>query len=203
MPRLGSIAEIRMGATLRGRDATRPVPNGPFQLVRIGDISQDGHFLAEKFDRISPKESVSTELFLRSGDVLFPNRGTRTTAIAFRLEQSDVIVGAQFFILRPDSMQVLPEYLAWFLRGEEAAKYFDARRRGTYVQIIQRTDLSELEMPVPPMDAQRKIVELADLAVLERKFASQLVEKKWKFANEQLLAAAKSHANNKIIQSRK
>ena len=71
-----------MGATLRGRDATRPVPFGSYQLIRIGDISQDGTFLNEDFARIEPRQTVCEEQLLRPGDVLFPNRGTRTTALA-------------------------------------------------------------------------------------------------------------------------
>src|ERR1017187_638061 len=108
MIRLSSIAEIRMGATLRGRDATRPVPAGSYRLVRIGDISQDGTLLNEDFVCIEPRQSVSEELILRSGDVLFPNRGIRTTALAYRLDQGRTIAGAQFFVLRPQRTGVLP-----------------------------------------------------------------------------------------------
>ena len=118
-----------MGATLRGRDATRPVPSGPYQLVRIGDISQDGTFLNQDFVRIEPQQAVNEDLFLRSGDVLFPNRGTRTTALAYRLEREHALAGAQFFVLRPEVDRVLPEYLAWFLRTDEAASHF-ARSAG-------------------------------------------------------------------------
>jgi len=192
-----------MGATLRGRDATRPVPLGRFQLVRIGDISQEGTLQNADFVRIEPKEPFNEELFLRSGDVLFPNRGTRTTAIAYRLDQPKTIVGAQFFILRPVMDRVLPEYLAWFLRTEEVAKYFESRRKGTYVQIIQRSDLADLQIPLPPLAAQHKIVELADLAMSERDMATRLAGLKWKFTNTQLSQVAKSAASTKNIQSHK
>ena len=138
MPRLSSIADIRMGATLRGRDATRPDPNGSYQFVRIGDISQDGTLRTDDFLRIEPNDPVKEDLWLRPGDVLFPNRGTRTTALAFPLDQPRTIVGPQFFIVRPDNERVSAEYLAWFLRSAEAAAHFEARRKGTYVQIIQR-----------------------------------------------------------------
>ena len=192
MTKLGSIAEIRMGATLRGRDATRPVPNGRFQLIRIGDISQDGNLLAKNLNSIEPNESVSQGVLLRPGDVLFPNRGNRTTALVYRLERTNVIVGAQFFILRPDISQVLPEYLAWFLRTETAAKYFDGRRRGTTVQIIQRGDLVELRMPLPSLDVQKHIVELAGLAITERNLTEQLAIRKWKLVNDQIFQAAQN-----------
>jgi restriction endonuclease S subunit len=199
MTNLGSIAEIRMGATLRGRDATRPVPNGRFQLIRIGDISQDGNLLTKNLNSIAPNESVSQGLLLRSGDVLFPNRGNRTTALVYRLEQTNIIVGAQFFILRPDISQVLPEYLGWFLRTEAAAKYFDGRRRGTTVQIIQRRDLVELEMPLPSLDVQKRIVELAELAITERNLTEKLAGRKWKLVNDQILQAARNLSSEKNL----
>ena len=197
MVKLSKIAEIRMGATLRGRDATRPVPFGSCSFLRIGDISQDGELLTEDLVRIEPNEAIKDDLFLRSGDVLFPNRGTRTTALAYRLEIPRVLVGAQFFILRPDVERVIPEYLAWFLRTEGAARHFEERRKGTYVKIIQRSDLADMEMPVPPLDVQQKIVEAAALALRERNIQERLAALKWKLANGLFSKVACNYAENK------
>lgn len=199
MPRLNSIAEIRMGATLRGRDATRPDPNGSFSFVRIGDISQEGTLRSENFSRIEPNESVNEELWLRPGDVLFPNRGTRTTALAFTFDQPRTIVGPQFFIVRPEQRVVLPAYLAWFLRSAESVAHFESRRKGTYVQIIQRSDLAELEIPLPTLAKQRKIVEVAELALKEREITERLLQLRWRFANEQLFHIAKNSGKTKKL----
>jgi restriction endonuclease S subunit len=191
MSQLGSIAEIRMGATLRGRDATRPVLNGRYQLLRIGDISPNGELRNTKeFDRIEPQESISAALLLRKGDVLFPNRGTRNTAIVYDFDTQDVIVGPQFFILRPDTASVLPEYLAWYLRSERAGKYFDRKRKGTHVQMIQRSDLADMEVPLPPLSIQQRIANAAELALAEKTLSEKLSVSKWKLANAQLLMAA-------------
>jgi restriction endonuclease S subunit len=192
MIKIKTIAHIRMGATLRGREATRPVPSGSVHLVRIGDVSQDGTLLNDEFVRIEPNESIKEDMFLRLGDVLFPNRGTRTTALAYRLDLPHTIAGAQFFVLRPDLEQALPEYLAWFLRTEEAARYFEGRRKGTYIQIIQRSDLAEMEIPLPPLDIQQKIVETAKLAVEERILSERLAILKWKLIKGQLSKAVVS-----------
>lgn len=180
-----------MGVTLRGRDATRSVEDGSCRLVRISDVSQDGTWLSADFARIEPAERIRDDLFLRSGDVLFPNRGTRTTAIVFRAESFRAIAGAQFFVLRPNLAGVLPEYLAWFLRTEGAARHFEGRRKGTYVQIIQRRDLEELELPLPPMDVQRKIADVAALAVEERVLSEQLAVLKARLVSRELVGVAR------------
>ena len=179
-----------MGATLRGRDATRPDPKGSYRFVRIGDISQDGTLRTDDFLRIEPNEPVNEELWLRPGDVLFPNRGRRTTALAFPLDKPRIIVGPQFFIVRPDQQKVSAEYLAWFLRSAEAAAYFEARRKGTYVQIIQRSDLAELEIPLPPRVTQQKVVEIAKLSLMERKLSEHLTVLRWQGINQQLTHVA-------------
>lgn len=179
-----------MGATLRGRDATRPDPNGSYRFVRIGDISQDGTLRSQDFLRIEPNEPVNEELWLRSGDVLFPNRGTRTTAFAFQIDAPRTIVGPQFFIVRPDQKRVLPEYLAWFLRSTKSAAHFESRRKGTYVQIIQRSDLAELAIPLPSLSKQNQIVAVAALALEERELTARLQNLKWRYTNEQLARIA-------------
>jgi len=180
-----------MGATLRGRDATRSVPDGRFLFLRIGDISQDGTFDQAGLVSIEPNESINETLILKSGDVLFPNRGTRTTALTFPGSKEPTIAGSQFFILRSDSKLVWADYLSWFLRSEVAHQYFAGRRKGSYVQIIQRKDLAELEMPLPSLADQHKIVEIAHLAQQERILSERLAELNWQFSNQQLLQSAK------------
>ena len=191
MARIDHIAGIRNGTTLRGRDATRTVEGGACRLVRISDVSQDGTWLNGNFAQIEPSERIREEQFLRPGDVLFPNRGTRTTAIVFRLESPRTIAGAQFFVLRPDASRVFPEYLAWFLRTEESARHFEERRKGTYVQIIERRDLAEMELPLPPLEIQRKIVNAAALAIEERILSEQLATLKARLVEGELLEAAR------------
>lgn len=176
MTLLGSIAEIRMGATLRGRDATRPDPNGSIKLLRIGDLSDDGRLLNPDLPRIEPNEELHEGLCLKLGDVVFANRGKRTSPYVFRLPDSNVIVGGQFFVLRPDPARMIPEFLAWYLRSDEAAAHFANRRKGTLVPVLQRRDLAELPVPVPGLERQRSIFELTELADEERRISGRLAE---------------------------
>lgn len=171
---IGHIASVRMGVTLRGRDATRPDPNGSCLMIRISDVSDDGHLTNPDLLRFEPGESIKPDLFLRFGDVLVPNRGLRTTAYAFDLPDQNVIVGAQFFIVRCDFSRVLPDYVAWFLRSEVTAQHFSTHRKGTLVQTIQRGDLADLALPLPPLPKQAVIVELDKLATQERQLSERL-----------------------------
>ncbi len=191
MPSLSSIATIRSGTTLRGRDATRPDPKGNYRFIRIGDIADHGEIERADFPRISPNESISDEQILRQGDILFPSRGTRTTAATYSLDLENPIVGAQFFVIRTKK-EALPEYVAWYLRSEPSRQYFEQRRKGTYVQLIQRADVAELEIPLPPMNVQHAIAELAKLQHQETTLVMQIADLKEQLLEYRLLHSAEN-----------
>jgi Type I restriction modification DNA specificity domain len=171
---LHELAHIRTGVTLRGRDATVPNPKGSCLMIRIGDISNEGLLEVPELLRIQPAERIKKDLFLRAGDILFPNRGTRHTAYVFDRGESNVIVGAQFYIIRPNAQLVLPEYLAWYLRSESASQHFQSVRRGSLVQTLQRADVEALQIPIPPLDTQNALIELDRLDSQERVLTERL-----------------------------
>lgn len=187
---LGHIADVRMGVTLRGRDATRLDPQGACRMIRISDLSEYGELVNPELHQFEPDCDINAELFLKPGDVLLPNRGTRTTAHVFRLPATNVLVGAQFFIVRPDPARLLSEYVAWFLRSEEAAQHFHTLRKGTLVQTLQRRDVEDLPIPVPPLPKQRLIAEVEALANRERSLTAQLKVFRSLFLEWRLLLAA-------------
>lgn len=188
---LTSIATVRMGATLRGRDATRPVPNGSCHLIQISDLKNDGTFRNHSFTRIEPNESVNSSLYLRPGDVLFPNRGVRTTAAVFTGNEENVLAGAQFFVLRPDPNKIIPEYLAWTLRTSEAARHFSIRRKGTLVQTLQRFHLEDFPVPLPPLAVQATILKIDDVARDARQMEARLADLRTTYLEQSLLNAAR------------
>jgi restriction endonuclease S subunit len=187
---LHQIAEVRMGVTMRGRDATRPVPNGSGYMIRISDLSDDGHLVTDDLLQFEPGDEIRPDHFLRTGDVLVPNRGTRTTAYVFDLPLTNVLVGGQFYIVTPDLAKVRAAYLAWFLRTDVAAAHFAIRRKGTLVQTVQRKDVLELELPLPPLARQDSIVALDALAIRERQLSSELALKKAAYMQGLMLRAA-------------
>ncbi len=182
-----------MGATLRGRDATRPDPNGSYRLIQISDLENDGTFCNEDFIRIEPNEAVSPSLNLRHGDILFPNRGTRTTAAVLTHTADNILAGAQFFVITRKRTEVMPDYLAWTLRTTEAARHFSSRRKGTLVQTLQRIHLEEFPVLLPPLVVQKKILELADLERNTRQMETKLATLRAMHLEASLLNAARQH----------
>ena len=186
---LHQIAEVRMGVTLRGRDATRLATNGSCFMIRISDLSDEGQLTTEELHQFEPGEVLKTDYFLRLGDVLLPNRGNRCTAYVYDLPLTNVLVGAQFYIVRPDTAKVSADFLAWFLRTEKAASHFALRRKGTLVQTVQRKDVLELELPLPNLTKQHQVTSLDALAIRERQLSTQLAQLKATYLQRSMLRA--------------
>lgn len=188
---LRNIANVRMGATLRGRDAARSDSAGSHRMIQISDIADDGTFRTRDFTPVVLRESLNPDLLLCPGDVLFPNRGSRTTAAVFDEGDPKTFVGAQFFVITPDSRIVHPEYLAWTLRTSEAFAWFDSRRRGTNVLTLQKASVEGFPVPLPPLEIQRTIVEIDRLRIHATELETRIAKLRALYLENRLLQKAK------------
>jgi len=189
---LGNLATVRMGATLRGRDATRPDPAGSYRLVQISDLKDDGTFRTLEFTRVSSRETVPHSVLLRTGDILFPNRGTRTTAVVFEEANEPTFVGAQFFVIRPIQKKIAPSYLAWVLRTANAVAYFDSHRRGTNVLTLQKSTVENFEVPLPALERQHEIAEIDRLQHEATRLEARLASLRGTLLEQSLLNQARN-----------
>ena len=176
---LGELAEIKVGITFRPAESTRATGDGRYHLVRIGDITDEGEIRPDTdFPRLSPAEEVDERMVLRSGDVLFPSKGSRTTAALYHGQPADAVVGSQFFVVRSrDQARLMPAYLAWYFTTAAAQGYFDARRGGSHVQFVSKATLAEFVVPLLKPERQESIALLFAELRRERRLMSLLHEK--------------------------
>lgn len=67
------------------------------------------------------------------------------------------------FAVRADAEQLVPRYLAYYINAPQARRYFLAVAKQTVnLASINKTNLRELPVPAPPVEEQRKTVEVLD-----------------------------------------
>jgi len=76
-------------------------------------------------------------------------------------------------ILRPKPDIVSGEYLAWTINHSTTQRYFDSVARGTKLRMVSRASLEHLELDIPDIETQRKIVAIAALADREQALSVQ------------------------------
>jgi len=164
--RLPDACIIHTGYTARGR--LEPASDGGVLTIQLRDISADGCLNPERLTRVH-LEDLAERYFVRAGDVVFRSRGERNTASALdeRLKEPALAV-LPLIVLRPNLDVVTPEFLAWAINQPPAQRHFDVAARGTNIRMIPRSSLDDLELDVPDIETQRRIVAVDALAERER-----------------------------------
>jgi hypothetical protein len=164
--RLADACTVHTGYTARGR--LEPTTAGGVLAIQLRDISPEGLVDPERLTRVQ-LEGLADRYFVRAGDVVFRSRGERNTASALdeRLREPALAV-LPLMVLRPNRNVVTPAYLAWAINQPPAQRHFDMAARGTNIRMIPRSSLDDLELDVPDIETQERIVVIDALAERER-----------------------------------
>lgn len=188
--RLADACTIHTGYTARGR--LEPAAVGGVLAIQLRDISPEGIVDPERLTRIQ-LEGLAERYFVRTGDVVFRSRGERNTASALdeRLQEPALAV-LPLMVLRPKRDVVTPEYLAWAINQPPAQRHFDSAARGTNIRMIPRSSLDDLELDVPDIELQEKIVAVDGLAERERELTQLAADTRRKMISLLLVERANS-----------
>lgn len=188
--RLADACTIQTGYTARGR--LEPAAAGGVLAIQLRDISPEGIVDPERLTRVQ-LDGLAERYFVRTGDVVFRSRGERNTASALdeRLQEPALAV-LPLMVLRPKREVVTPEYLAWAINQPPAQRHFDSAARGTNIRMIPRSSLDDLELDVPDIETQGKIVVVDALAERERELTQLAADTRRKMISLLLVERANS-----------
>lgn len=140
---------------------------------------QGRHINAErKIDPfIEPELQMSEKTrrhFLNEGDILFTSKGANLGAVVISQMSNPAVASSMFLVLRDiDKNVVLPEYVAWYLNHPRTQKFLLGSMKGTSLLSITKDDIGNLEIPVPSVQRQQKIIAFEALITKE----NQLIHK--------------------------
>lgn len=84
--------------------------------------------------------------------------GSLKVACVEKLEGRKIIPASNIYIIRLDRSKILPLYFKMLLETEEAMKNFDAFSSGSALRAISVDYLNKLQIPLPPLEVQQKMV---------------------------------------------
>ena len=194
--RLAELSGIHSGYTARGR--LEPVSEGGVPVLQLRDVGTEGAAPGSDFQRYDLGK-LPDRYFVRGGEVVFRSRGEPNAAAAIRdpLPEPAVVI-VPLVIVRPDRARVLPEYLAWAINQPDAQRRLGAGAQGTSLRMIPMAALEDLEIAVPDLPTQRRIVELDGLARQEGQLLRQLAARREKLLSAILGEAAKAADQKEI-----
>jgi restriction endonuclease S subunit len=128
--------------------------------------------------------NVSEKHILRHGDVLFAAKGSKNFATTYDSENGLAVASTSFFVIRAESKLIHPEFLAWFLNRSVGQKYLKKHTTGSITVSVSKSVLEEMEIPVPPVNRQQIIIEIAELMIREKQLRTKIEELKKKKINK-------------------
>ncbi len=169
-----------MGLAFRSR--IEPEADGTVAVIQMRDLTED--------NKLSHRNLITTKMnglndrhLVKHKDLIFRSRGKTTTAAIIDTEVGPAIVSAPLLRVRVVNKKVLPEYLCWFINQPSAQAFLHSRATGTAMTVIGKSALDALQVPLPDLATQERIVALADLSNQEQKLMRELAAKKEKLVN--------------------
>ncbi len=170
---LRGLAKISIGYQSRNR--IEPDSTSPYRIIQLRDVKE-----TVDWNTVIPfKPDRKPERYLvGDGDVLVSARGGGHFGVALAGVPANTVASSNFYVLRIHRKDVLPEYVGWYLGQPAAQEYLRSRSQGTYIALITKADIGELEVPIPPLSVQQQVIRVAQLRREEQDLLRQLESKR-------------------------
>ncbi len=170
--RLADIAEIRMGYPFRA--AVKPVEGGRLAVVQMKDVGESVGLIPEACLRIEDEPRRFDKHLLRVGDVLLQSRGSKFPSVVLD-KPLHAVAALGLIVIRP-GREVLPAYLSWLLNQSRTREGLRAAAQGTYIPFLSKADIAGLNVSLPALETQRRVVQVDTLRRRERALHAELVK---------------------------
>jgi restriction endonuclease S subunit len=179
---LSDLATIRTGVvTARKKADLSSSEKYTYNLISL-KCFEDGIYLDKnQIDTFIAHEKIDDRYFAKESDVIVrlrsPNR-------AIYIEKTDegLLINSLFAIIRVHSDELDPKYLAYFINANQTQLSLKKDIKGTAIAMLKTKDLEKLEIVLPPIQKQKKLVEFLELSYNERVLLKNLIKEKQKFS---------------------
>ena len=183
---LQTVIDTQVGYQTRTR--IRESVQGTHRLIQSKDFDFHHCLRSESLTAFLPERKP--EIYsVHKGDILFQARGVVHFACCIENDLKDTLAAGSFYILRMKNKNLLPQYLAWWLNQSKAQSFFQSQARGTGMSFISKSALSHLQVQIPPLSIQKKVVKIITLAKHEQFLLDRLSELRSRFVKAACIKA--------------
>lgn len=138
-------------------------PNGQVRLTQLADVG-DGEFRSRSDRWMNDEQALRLNVnYLQPGDLLMarmPDPLGRTCMVPENIGRAVTVVDVA--IIRITRNDLNPKFVMWLLNSPGIRQQIEMLASGTTRRRITRKNLGTIDLPIPPIDEQNKIVELLE-----------------------------------------
>ncbi len=187
--KLSDIAKIRSGLVLSRKQA-RQKTSFTYPLLTLQAIQTDGTISQRELRTFCAVEELQPDYLTHTGDIII-RLTSPYTAVLIDTDTAGIVVSSNFIIIRADTEQVQPEYLAWLLNTSQFHRNIYRASTSNMLEAVTTSFFSTAEIMLPSSETQQKITRIRQLAGQECRLLRELAEKKESYYNtliEQILS---------------
>lgn len=179
-------AQLKETATVfRGKAVTSLSDSGNVGVINISDMTETGIEYG-RLGMIEEEERKVARYSLEDGDVLITARGTVIKTAVFQKQPFTCITSANINVIRPTGT-LRGAYLKLFLDSPVGVKLLKSLQRGSTVVNLNYKDLTELEIPVPPIQVQDALIAEYNAGLSLYKQTLAAAEEAWQGVQNEIL----------------
>jgi len=178
--------QLKETATVfRGKAVTSLSDSGNVGVINISDMTETGIEYG-RLGMIEEEERKVARYALEDGDVLITARGTVIKTAVFQRQSFTCITSANINVIRPTGA-LRGAYLKLFLDSPVGGKLLKSLQRGSTVVNLNYKDLTELEIPVPPIQVQDALIAEYNAGLSLYKQTLSAAEEAWQGVQNEIL----------------
>lgn len=181
--KLKNLAQIKSGLFSRTHSGAE------IYYLMARDFDGNFHLKQDIEPGISDSEKLPKHLLVE-GDILFAAKGHHFFAAVFKGEVSPAVASSVFFVLKLKK-NVESDFIAWYLNHPETQKFLKGLSTGSSIPSISKSKLAEVEIPIPEIEMQQKIVQFEEIRLKEKGIRKELNKLQEELLNYRLLNLVK------------
>lgn len=168
--RLGEIA----GGGQYGLNAPALKEGKGTRFIRITDIDDHGDLRPDSLAYVAVSPEDFKKYAVYGGDILIARSGaTAGKSLLVKPQDSPAVFAGYLIRFRADPGKVMPEFLGAFLQGNAYWTQIEATKRVAAQPNVNAQELAQLRIPLPPLDEQRRIVDILNHAASIRRLRDE------------------------------
>ena len=154
-----------------------------YKAVTLKSFNRNGCLSVEYLDDFTAKEKIKENYLTQTNDVLIRLREPNL-AVLIDEDNIDLLVPSLVATIRVDSDSVDSKFLTYYLNSTTAKRALNSSITGTAINMIKTKELEGLQIKLPSLEEQKKIVEFLDLTSKEIDLLEELKNQKEKYYSE-------------------
>lgn len=155
----------------------KPKDEGNTRYLQVKHFNDFGLLSSDMQEWVDITDKSKSHL-LEDGDIVFVGKGMRNFAWKYKADMGNMIASSVFFVIKPESELVDADYLTTIFNSSKYQSFFSSLGAGSSIPSIRKTELEAVEVPLPPIEIQRKIAKLNELHHEEIRLTGKLIEQK-------------------------